>query len=83
MSETLRIQPLDPASVEPAFQAVFEGQRKKWGSPLVNHLLYARRPSIYRGVRAMWSGLDASGLIDGKLQALLNRRVASLNGCAF
>jgi hypothetical protein len=49
----------------------------------VNHLLYARRPSIYRGVRAMWSGLDASGLIDGKLQALLNRRVASLNGCAF
>jgi hypothetical protein len=24
-----------------------------------------------------------SGLIDGKLQALLNRRVASLNGCEF
>ena len=31
----------------------------------------------------MWTGIEGSGLIDGKLQALLNRRVASLNGCEF
>ena len=31
----------------------------------------------------MWGGLEASGLIDTKLVALLNRRVASLNGCEF
>jgi hypothetical protein len=31
----------------------------------------------------MWTGIDASGLIDGKLQALVNRRVASINGCEF
>jgi hypothetical protein len=31
----------------------------------------------------MWTGIDASGLIDPALQALLNRRVAMLNGCAF
>jgi hypothetical protein len=31
----------------------------------------------------MWTGIDASGLIDGRLQALLNRRVASLNHCEF
>jgi hypothetical protein len=49
----------------------------------LNHLVYARRPSIFRGARGMWQGLDASGLIDGQLQALLNRRVASLNGCEF
>jgi hypothetical protein len=31
----------------------------------------------------MWGGLDASGLIDPKLAALVNRRVAALNGCRF
>ncbi len=79
----MRIAPVDPSTVDAQFQAIFEGQRKKWGAPLANHLVYVRRPSIYRGVRGMWSGLDASSLIDGKLQALLNRRVASLNGCPF
>jgi len=46
-------------------------------------LLYARRPSIFRGVRGMWTGIDHSGLIDAGLRALLNRRVAALNGCEF
>jgi hypothetical protein len=31
----------------------------------------------------MWTGLDQSGLIDATLQALMNRRVAYLNHCAF
>jgi hypothetical protein len=53
------------------------------GVPLLNHLLYARRPTIFRGVRAMWTGLDSSGLIDGRLVALINRRVATINGCDF
>lgn len=62
---------------------VLEAQRKAWGAPLLNHLLYARRPSIFRGARAMWAGIEASGLIEAKLRALINRRVASLNGCEF
>jgi hypothetical protein len=49
----------------------------------LNHLLYARRLAIFRGVRGMWSGLDSSGLGDPKLVALINRRVAALNGCVF
>jgi hypothetical protein len=31
----------------------------------------------------MWSGLDASGLIEPRLVAMINRRVAFLNGCEF
>ena len=62
---------------------VLAAQAKRWGGPLLNHLVYARRPSIFRGVRGMWTGLEASGLIDGKLAALINRRVAALNGCEF
>jgi hypothetical protein len=44
--------------------AVLEAQRRRWGGPLLNHLVYARRPWMFRGVRAMWTGLDAFGLID-------------------
>jgi hypothetical protein len=62
---------------------VLEAQRKAWGAPLLNHLLYGRRPSIFRGARAMWSGIESSGLIDGGLRGLINRRVAYLNGCEF
>ncbi len=78
-----RIPGVDPHTVEPYIQKVFEAQARKWGAPLANHLLYARRPSVFRGVRGMWTGLEASGLIDGRLQALINRRVASINGCEF
>ena len=62
---------------------MFGEQARKWGAPLLNHLVYARRPSIFRGVRAMWTGIDASGLVDPALKALVNRRVAALNGCQF
>ncbi len=78
-----RVPDADLAAVEPRIRAVLEAQRKKWGAPLLNHLIYARRPSIFHGARAMWSGLDASGLIDPPLQAMINRRVAYLNGCEF
>lgn len=62
---------------------VLNAQRKVWGAPLLNHLVYARRPSIFKGTRAMWAGIEASGLIDAALRSLINRRVASLNGCVF
>ena len=62
---------------------VLEAQRKTWGAPLLNHLVYARCPSIFRGARGMWTGIESSGLIAGSLRALINRRVASLNGCEF
>jgi hypothetical protein len=78
-----RIPGVDPASVGPAIKAVFEAQARKWGKPLLNHLVYARRPTIFRAVRGMWAGIDASGLIDGSLAAIINRRVAGLNGCVF
>lgn len=78
-----RIDGVNPEQVERYIKQVFEAQTKKWGAPLLNHLLYARRPAIFRGARGMWQALGAANLIDGKLHALLNRRVASLNNCEF
>jgi hypothetical protein len=79
-----RIESVDPDKIADEYIAkVLAAQAKTWGAPLLNHLVYARRPSIFRGARGMWAGIDGSGLIDGKLTALLNRRVAALNGCEF
>ncbi len=78
-----RIASVDPERAQGSIRAVFEAQIKKWGAPLLNHLLYARRPTIFRGARAMWSGLDSSGLVDAKLVSLINRRVAAINDCEF
>lgn len=78
-----RIDGIDPDQADPRTKAVLDAQAQRWGAPFGPHLVQARRPTIYRGVRSMWAGIDESGLVDGKLKALLNRRVASLNGCEF
>jgi alkylhydroperoxidase family enzyme len=78
-----RIADVNLKEVDKYIAGVLEAQKKNWGAPLLNHLLYARRPSIFRGARAMWSGIEASGLIEPDLRALINRRVAALNGCEF
>ena len=78
-----RIEGVDPERMEIRVRVVLEAQARKWGAPLLNHLIYARRPSIFHGARAMWAGLDASGLLDPRLVVLVNRRVAALNGCVF
>jgi len=78
-----RIANVPDDRIDPYVREVLESQRRKWGGPLLNHLLYARRPTIFRGVRGMWAGLDGSGLLEASLVALLNRRVASLNNCVF
>ena len=78
-----RIPPLDSRHVDAYIENVLKAQTKTWGAPLANHLIYARRPSIFRGVRAMWTGIDSSGLISPSLGALINRRVAAINHCEF
>ena len=74
-----RIDGVKPDEAEGYVKQVFDAQVKKWGAPLLNHLVYARRPTIFRGARGMWMGIDGSGLIDAGLQSLINRRVASIN----
>jgi hypothetical protein len=78
-----RVEGVDPERTDKRVRTVLEAQAKRWGGPLLNHLLYARRPTIFRGVRAMWGGLEASDLVDPGLVALVNRRIAILNGCDF
>ncbi len=78
-----RIEGVDPDRTEGYVGKVLEAQRSTWGRPLLNHLVYARRPSLFKAVRGMWSGLNQGAIVDEALVALINRRVAKLNGCVF
>jgi hypothetical protein len=78
-----RIRDVEEPPSDAYVRNVFRAQTQKWGAPLLNHRLYARRPTIFKAARGMWQGIEASGLINAGLQALINRRVAALNHCEF
>ena len=48
-----------PATCAPCATA----SRQRYGCLPYNHAVLARRPSIFRGFRAMWNGLEQSGLL--------------------
>lgn len=78
-----RVKNADPAAAKGYVAKVLSAQADTWGGPLLNHLVYARRPDLFKAVRGMWTGLNKDGLLDAPLVHLVNRRVAALNGCAF
>jgi hypothetical protein len=78
-----RIEGADPAGLETPIRRVLQGQAEIWGAPLANHLVYARRPSLFRAFRGVWLVLNKDTVLDEKLVALVNRRVAGINGCLF
>ena len=78
-----RIKGVDTNRAHPAERKVFAQQLENWGATLEPYEVYARRPSVFHAVLGMWHGLASSGLLDGQLTTLVNRRVAALNGCVF
>ena len=78
-----RIPPVEPDRTSGYVRKILDAQAETWGAPLNNHLVYAHRPDLFRAVRGMWSGLDRAELLGAALTGLVNRRVASLNGCVF
>src|SRR5262245_54511881 len=80
---TMRLEPASIDQVDDYTRTVLRAQERHWGAPLINHLVYARVPAIFKAVRSMWTGIPALGQVDDALQALVNRRVAALNQCDF
>ena len=79
-----RIAPVDVATLSEDLQATIEEQRQLYGAPLYPYLFYARNPAYFRAAAAMWTALQQQTTrVPGALRGLLNRRVASWNGCAF
>jgi alkylhydroperoxidase family enzyme len=83
MFAELRISPVDPDTADGALKEIVDGNRRRWGKPLLPYLLYARSPAIFKGTMAMWEAVWSFEKIDAQLKHLVNRRVAWWNGCPF
>ena len=79
-----RIPPVDIDALPDDLREVLDEQRKRYGAPLYPYLFYARNAAYFRAARTMWATIqEATERVPGTLRALLNRRVASWNGCPF
>lgn len=78
-----RIKGLNKSEMSPETLAVCDRLEQRYGSVPYNHSVLARRPTIFSGFRAMWDGLERSGLLPPRLADLLNVKVASLIGCGL
>ena len=73
-----------PLRQTPQRRDALEEQRKLRGAPLYPYLFYARNPAFFRAAQGMWAALQQETTrVPAALRALLNRRVASWNGCEF
>jgi len=79
-----RIPPVDVETLPEDLRDTLEEQRKLRGAPLHPYLFYARNPAYFRAAKTMFEVLQQeTKRVPGALRALLNRRVASWNGCEF
>ena len=79
-----RIPPVDVETLPDDLRETLEEQRKLRGAPLYPYLFYARNPSYFRAAKAMFAALQQDTTrVPVTLRPLLNRRVASWNGCEF
>ena len=84
MNGRTRIPPVAIETLPEDLREELEEQRKRYGAPLYPYLFYARNPAYFRAAQAMWTALQqATTRVPGALRALLNRRIASWNGCPF
>ena len=78
------IPPVDVETLADDLRETLEEQRRLYGAPLYPYLYYARNPAYFRAAHGMWMALQQETTrVPGALQGLLNRRVASWNGCEF
>jgi hypothetical protein len=68
---------------DPLARELLEKNVETYGFVLNTSKIYAHRPTIMRGLARLQEGVDESGLLGAGLKALINVRVASINGCPF
>ena len=84
MEGETRIPPVDVETLPEDLRETLEEQRTQYGEALYPYLFYARNPAYFRAAKAMFAALtQETKRVPAALRGLLNRRVASWNGCEF
>ena len=78
-----RVREIEEAGGDPILEEIFAKERERVGDLLNPTKVMAHCPPILRAAKQMGAAIEQSGLLPKTLLALVNVRVASINGCPF
>jgi alkylhydroperoxidase family enzyme len=78
-----RVSQIDTDGGDPILKELFAREREVFGDLLNPTKVLAHCPPILQGAKRLSQAVQDSGLLDPGLLALVNLRVALINGCPF
>ena len=78
-----RVREIEDDGGDATLRDVFDREREVFGYLLNTTKVQAHRPGILKAAKQLGAAIDRSGLLDPELRALVNLRVALINGCPF
>lgn len=78
-----RIREIADAGGDPILEKEFAEERERFGDLLNPTKVAAHCPPILKALKALYASFYESAQIPPALHALVNARVASINGCPF
>jgi len=78
-----RLRALTRDEASPDVRPLYDANLAAFGQIMNTTGIWAYRPTVQLGVKALADGIQKSGLISDKLRCLVNVRIASQVGCGF
>jgi len=78
-----RVREIEEPGDDPILKETFERERELFGFVLNPTKVQAHTPGIMKAAKQLSLAVDRSGLLPKELLALVNVRVALINGCPF
>lgn len=78
-----RVSEIEEDGGDPVLKAVFDKERELFGDLLNPTKVMAHCPPILRAAKLLGASIAQSGRLPAAMLALVNVRVASINGCPF
>jgi len=78
-----RVSEIEEDGGDPVLKAAFDKERELFGDLLNPTKVMAHCPPILRAAKLLGASIAQSGRLPAAMLALVNVRVASINGCPF
>ncbi len=78
-----RVSEVEEPGDDPVLNDIFEKERAVFGDLLNPTKIMAHCPPILRAAKLLGASIEQSGQLPKALLALVNFRVAAINGCPF
>jgi len=78
-----RVSEIEEPGDDPILTETFAREQELFGYVLNPTKVQAHRPGIMKAAKQLGAAVDRSGLLSPELLALVNVRVALVNGCPF